>query len=59
MIQIIQMYLGIPMSMRKVVMEIISTFVGYNILHKLIIWPLQSELWKWSPSQKLLDHSVH
>jgi len=33
MIQIILTYLGIPMSMRKVVMGIISTFVGKNILH--------------------------
>jgi len=24
-------------------MEIISTFVGYNILHILIVWPLQRE----------------
>jgi len=54
MIQIIKTYPGVPMSMRKV-MEIISTFVGYNILHIQIVWPLQRESWKWSP---LLDCSV-
>jgi len=31
--QIISTYLGVPMSTTKVVMQITSTFVGYNILH--------------------------
>jgi len=35
--QIILTYLIIPMSMTKVVMQIISTFVGYNILLILIV----------------------
>jgi len=35
--------MGIAMSTAKVMFEIISTFVGYNILHILIVQPLQRE----------------
>jgi len=37
------MYPVVPMSTTKVLMEIISTFVGYNVLHTLIVWPQQRE----------------
>jgi len=37
------MYLVIPISTTEVVVEIISTFVGYNILLVLIVHPLQRE----------------
>jgi len=41
--QIILTYLVVPMSTTKVVMQIISTFVGYNILLILIVQPIQRE----------------
>jgi len=37
------MYPVVPMSTTKVVVEIISTFVGYNILLILMVRPLQRE----------------
>ncbi len=36
--------MGVAMSTIKVMMEIIPTFVGYNILHILIVRPLQGGL---------------